>query len=438
MPGSKIKVWIFALLNGACMLILALYWLSLPRTFGDELIFTKWTSIVKKSLLGFDERPAPDEVLYVDVSGSKMLLELDDPLYEEPTGFHRTAITDREQLAAFLNMVALYGSDIPLVLMDISFELPDASDTELQSVIDSFPFPILAARRLGYDGELMPSVIELPTGVANYLSTDYSFMKYPLFLKDTMPSLPLVAWSMTEGKAFSNTRLWPRMDGRRSLHKPIIDFKIRPFHLNWKASQDTTGYTLRAMGTLLFEWDFWAEEDIRKLLQNKTIIIGDYYFDRHQTIFGILPGPLIVHNAYLTLKSDESLIPWSWLLLLYLLFVWISLRSVKEVMERELGGPRKWKTIIGDLLADSIDETLFLIVATVLSYFIFNIHINVLVVLVFLKVTSYIFGRFVFRASIKPAETVLAPSPESTLHFDAPLQEEGPESDTSTEIPPNS
>lgn len=404
----------FALLNAACMLGLTLFWLSLPRTFGDEVLFIKWTSIVKKSLLGFDERPKADEVLYVDVAGSKQVLDIPDPFYEETTGFHRAVITDREQLNLFLSQVAAYGSDIPLVLLDISFERPSPADLALQATIDSFPFPILAAQRLDDSGQLSPSTIRLPLGVANYLSTDFSFMKYPLFLKDTLPTLPLLAWSVTEGKSFSNERLWPRLDGRSSLPKPIIDFKIRPFHINRGGGTDTTGYSLRALGTLIFEWDFWQEEDIRELLRGKTIVVGDFLYDRHETVFGIMPGPMIVHNAYLTLKADESLIPWSWLLLLYALFFWMIIRSTREVLEREQGAKRKFKAIIGDLLADSLDETLFLILATVLSYFVFNIHINILVALIYLKITAYLFGRFVLaRIPDTGLEPVTATSPES-------------------------
>jgi hypothetical protein len=39
------------------------------------------------------------------------------------------------------------------------------------------------------------------------------------------------------------------------------------------------------------------------LFKGKTIIIGDFQDDNHQTVFGTVPGPMIVHNAYLTLKG---------------------------------------------------------------------------------------------------------------------------------------
>lgn len=131
MNKLRSKVIVFSMVNSLVMLLLALYWLSLPRTFGDEAFFIKWTSLVKKSLLGIDDKPNPDEVLYVDVSGSKKLVETLDPLYEEYTGLQNRVITNRAHLADFLNYARSYGADIPLVIIDISFEAISPDDSLL-------------------------------------------------------------------------------------------------------------------------------------------------------------------------------------------------------------------------------------------------------------------------------------------------------------------
>ena len=89
----------FCSVNATAMLLLCFFWLSLPRTFGDEAFLIKWTSLVKKTLLGLDEKPSPEEFLYIDVSRSKRLVNEIDPLFEMYTGFSHTAITDREQIA---------------------------------------------------------------------------------------------------------------------------------------------------------------------------------------------------------------------------------------------------------------------------------------------------------------------------------------------------
>jgi len=392
------KALLFSLLHAAAMLALAFYWLSLPRTFGDEAIFIKWTSLVKKSLLGVDQKPDPNSVLYLDISGSKMLMEKPDPFYEELTGYQQTVITNRAHLAFFLEYLRSYGSDIPIVIIDLSFEEASPDDSLLQARIDSLPFPIVGAQRILEDGQLGAKAIQLPTGIASYLSTDNQFMKYPLFLQDSLPTLPLVALNIANHHTYDRRWLWPRINRHPSLSNPIIDFKIRPFDLNDGTTAKENTFPIRSLGTLLFEFEFWDEADIKAMLRQKTIIIGDYKDDLHQTVFGTVPGPIIIHNAYLSLVKGESLIKGSWVILLLGLFFWMSWRIYYQTKQR---AHSKWwhksKTALGKIVADSIDDTFFLIAATILSYFLFNIHINILILLIFMKINTYLLQRFIFK-----------------------------------------
>lgn len=396
---------VFSTLSGLLMLALTLYWLSLPRTFGDEAIFIKWTSLAKKSLLGMDEKPPPGSVLYIDVSGSKMLVEQADPLYQEFTGYHTEVLTDRALLAEFLDSVGRHGRELPLVVLDLSFEEPSPDDSLLQAAIDRFPFPLVGARRLTDEGGISPSQVRLTTGIANYLSAGSEFMKYPLFLADTLPTLPLVAYGLATGASYQRHWYGPTVDGRWSLSKPIIDFKIRPHDLSDGVSGLEKPYDLRAMGTLLFEWTFWDPADIQSLLTDKMLIIGDYTNDTHSTVFGSLPGPLVVHNAFLTLAAGEHRIRGRWLLLLFALYAWMSWRIFRE----EASGKRRrwWKagdTAVGRIIADSIDDTFFLALGTILSYLLFNIHINILILLIYLKVVAFLLDKYYFKDQPAPAE----------------------------------
>ena len=383
----------FSLTNGLVMLLLALFWLSLPRTFGDEAFLIKWTSLVKKTVLGIDPKPDAESFLYVDVSRSKAVIPAMDPLFEEFTGYNRIAITDRAQLAEFLNYVRRYGEDVPLVLMDINFAAASPQDSLLQAAIDSLPFPQVAATTPELLAETALPAIDVPRGVAMYLSVDENFMKYPLFFNDSLPTLPLVALREAKGINFGNAAWGKDFDGRRSLSNPIIDFKVRPHDLDVD-----NRYSLYDMGSLLFQFTFWEEEDIRQLLSGKTIVLGDFYNDKHQTVFGTVPGPMIVHNAMLTLEQRETLIHLRWLLLLTALFFWMSWR----IWHEEKAGSRSWlwtrsQTALGKIVADSIDDTFFLILGTIASYLFFNIHINILILLIYLKVVAWILRRFVFR-----------------------------------------
>lgn len=365
----------------------------MPRTFGDEAFLIKWTSLVKKTLLGIDDKPAPEDFLYIDVSRSKRLVNEIDPLFEMYTGFSHTAITDRAQIADLLKAIRNYSEEIPVVILDVNFQHESPQDSQLQAAIDSFPYPIVVAGTLQAAIDSVPPIFNAPSGVAMYLSVDNNFMKYPLYHGRKYASLPLVAYELSHGVESGQTGWWTRINGKASLSNPIIDFKIRPFDLRGEGR-----YHIHEMGSLLFQFSFWEENDIRLLFDGKTIVIGDYYNDMHTTVFGEMPGPVIVHNTYLTLVEDETIVQREWIIFLLLLFFWLSWR----IYEEERQGTRSWlwkrsQTALGKVVADSIDDTFFLIVGTITSYLFFNIHINILVLLIYLKIMAYLLRRFYFR-----------------------------------------
>ena len=390
LSGDLRRALLFSLTNALVMLALALFWISLPRTFGDEAFFIKWTSLVKKTVLGIDAKPAATEFLYVDVSRIKSTVAVNDPLFGEPTGFNHLAITDRALLADFLTAIGTYGNEVPLVILDVFFQERTDDDSVLQWAVDQLPFPVVGATDMAQHSG---SAIDLDVGVAMYLSVDQNFMKYPLFFHDSLPTLPLVALRASHGVDFDPRGWGTQLYGRRSLSNPIIDFKVRPHDI-----EVDNRYSIYDLGSLLFQFTFWEEADIRELLRGRTIIIGDFYNDRHETVFGTVPGPMIVHNAYLTLRDRETLIRFRWILMLFVLFFWMSWRVWRE----EHSGDRSWlwsrsKTALGRLVADSIDDTFFLVLGTVLSYLFFNIHINILVLLIYLKIVAWGLRRFLFR-----------------------------------------
>ena len=296
-------------------------------------------------------------------------------------------------LAEFLNAVGRYGEEVPVVIFDVFFQERTDADPLLQAAIDSFPFPLVGATN--EDSFLHPDSahIRMPTGVAMYLSIDQNFMKYPLFFHDSLPTLPLVALYASDSIAYDPEGWGTYLHGRRSLSNPIIDFKVRPHDFDVD-----NRYSIYDMGSLLFQFNFWEEQDIRDLLRGRTIIVGDFDNDEHETVFGTVPGPMIVHNAYLTLRQQETLIRIRWVLLLLTLFFWMSWR----VWHEEKAGSRSWlwarsKTALGKVFADSIDDTFFLVLGTILSYLFFNIHINILILLIYLKIVAWVLRRFVFR-----------------------------------------
>jgi hypothetical protein len=137
------------------------------------------------------------------------------------------------------------------------------------------------------------------------------------------------------------------------------------------------------------------KKDILKMFSGKLIIIGDFNEDVHKTSAGLMPGMLIVYNAYLTLRDGNHIMKFSWILLMIAGFTWISYR----ILTRKGFGifnVLKEKTKSGwvHFLLDSVDELFFLSLLTLVSYFFFNIQINILILLVYLKLFEFAIDMF--------------------------------------------
>ncbi|MEZ4986883.1 MAG: hypothetical protein R2795_17900 [Saprospiraceae bacterium] len=362
------KPILFSFVNAWLMLLLAMYWLGLPRTFGDEAVFIKWTSLVKKSLLGIDPKPTPGTILYLDVSDSKMLVDIQDPLYGEYTGYQHAVITDRFLLAQVLDSIAVHGKNIPIVLMDISFERPSPADSLLQASIDRFPFPIVAARRILNDGSITHSCIRLPTGIANYQGTNDEFLKYRLFYHDTLPTLPLLAYSLAYKVPIQQKWWGTTVNGQWSLSNPIIDFKIRPQDISNGVDHlerpTTYGLRVHCSSNGHFGTPGYPPIIIRKGYHCRRLHLRHPYHRLWQS-----SEPLIVHNTFLTLAAGEARIKWLWMALLFLFFLdFFPHGKGRGFIHEHQTMVESSKSAIGKIIYDSIDEVFFLALCTILSY----------------------------------------------------------------------
>lgn len=390
MSRAKLFMVLFSLLNAGVMLLLTLGWLSLPRTFGDEAFFIKWIGLVKKRVLKIDPKPASETFVYIDVSRSKALVPVIDPLFEEDIDYNRIAITDRAQLAALLDTIRTHTTAVPLVLLDLHFPLPSVDDAALAGAIARFPYPLLAARPAG-DTTALFTGLDRATGT--YSSTDGVFLKYPLLDRNQRPTLPARAYELLTGKSVSATAPWVSIDRQRHYPSPVVDLRVRPVDLTGEAAIPVFG-----LGALLFQFEYWAPEDVRALFENRLIIVGDFHEDRHTTVYGTLPGPVVVHNALLTLQAGDTRLRVSWLVWLYALFVFISHRVYRAA---RTGLPNWFKSrspgTVGRVMANSLDDSFFLILGTVVSILVFNVYINILVLLAYLWLLAFVLRHFVFR-----------------------------------------
>lgn len=381
------KTILISIAHSFFMLILGYVWLGMTYTFGDEAFLIKWTALIKKEILQIDPKPSPGDVLFINTSLSKTEVEIfDDPLSVAP---RKVLITDRKELIEFLHVLEPHKSKIKLLVLDILFDLPSNNDSLLQIEIQSFSDKILAASHINDAGKIVEPVIQIPHALATYQSAAHMFFKYPLFYNE-QKTLPTAIYEKLTSNKITKRKFFVRDGKMFSLKAPITDFKVRMNDFKIGQNLGESNYALHHLSTINEMGRLMDSEDVEKMFANKLIFLGDFDNDVHKTVFGIMPGLLIVFNAYLTLAHNNNVITIWWLLLILAGFTWISYRILTGKGFNLLHLLKnRFKSGWVHFIIDSLDELFFLSILTVLSYLFFNIHINILVLFVYLKLVEF-------------------------------------------------
>ena len=113
------------------MMFLSYLWVNLPYSYESESKIMAFTNILKNIVLGAQDKPSRDSLLFVNISYDKMLI----PRYDDE-GFAsgNVAITDRLALAKFLETI---NSDkqYRFIILDVFFEDSTSFDSALQAQV---------------------------------------------------------------------------------------------------------------------------------------------------------------------------------------------------------------------------------------------------------------------------------------------------------------
>lgn len=397
MKPGRLKIGIFSLFSAALMLTLTFFWLSRPYIFGDESALIHWSALFKKSVLQIDRKPDPEEVLFVDVSGIKTTIDGVNA-FGEPSPYHREVITDRAHLAAFFGLVNRFREDVRFVICDILFEKPTPADSLLQQQVDRLGDRLLAVSHLASENEHLTPILDIPFAPATYRASDGMFLKYPLLLGDSLKTAPVVLCERLQQQQFrKGAGFFHYFDHHPCLPSPIIDFKVRPADFRTGTAPGEAVFTIFDIGTILESQDFMTDDDLAAYFKDRIIVLGDFETDIHETPFGEMPGPLILYNTYLTLAAGEHLLSPVWVLLLFGGYFFLSYRILAEV---DIHTPAwltpVFKSRMGRLVLNTLDELVILTSMTILSYMLFHIHINILIFLIFAKGIEIIWRKWPF------------------------------------------
>ena len=392
MLKSKTKKWLWVVLNTLLMLYTTFLWMNQPRTYGEEFFFVKWLTITKRTIFNIDPKPNFKEFLFLDVSESKSLLPLN------PDSSRVGIITDRKKLTRFFDFVSKNNNDVKLVFCDVLFDKSTPDDADLEKSIIKLNNKFLGVNELDGKNITVP-VINIPTASSSIYVEDGTIIKYPILLKDTIQTVPAAMLAKIDQKTVSAIPPLVKIQGSGwSLGSPILELSVREKDFEAKGSTDSS-YIKIGLGELVsliqtFENNPDASANLfDQYFRNKILLIGDFENDRHSTIYGDMPGTLVILNSYLTLKHGKGLLSWGLVLFLAFGFGLISYTYFIDENIRIRGVALKVLEHNRGILHFFYYYGVFLTVMTIIVYYVFGLHIGIFFQLLYLKILDWFYDQ---------------------------------------------
>lgn len=230
-----------------------------------------------------------------------------------------SAITDRAKLKEFLSLLQK-SNMYKFILLDIVFDDSDisSSDSALFSTIKECPRLVF----VDHDSiSFTRTDIADKAAMASYYATLWSsnFARYK-FLNNNRPSIPLYMYEkINGGKSIKRYGFNPFylyfQEGKLCQNSVFLKFDNKTFP--YETQKENSGYIMdmppyENVGEFLETKSIYGEsgliENLNKLTNNKIVVIGNLFDDKHDTYIGEVPGSVILMRAYSTLVDKSNIV----------------------------------------------------------------------------------------------------------------------------------
>lgn len=239
-----------------------------------------------------------DSIFCVNMAMEKELVDIADD-FGDPMG--NAAVTRRDMLDTVVNLAR--EASAANILMDIRFSegLKSPGDSALFADIMKTDGLVVSRHRESDFGET-PAAIMPKTAMSDYRGLAGSgFSRYE-YLQDDQPSVAAAIWRYVSGHEITRNGILYFDNGRLCYNCPFISFP----------TSAATGVSDN--GDILFPYlrtqllGAYTPDELKEMMKGKTVVIGDFDNDVHDTYVGSVPGPLLGYFAYRTLKRGDHLV----------------------------------------------------------------------------------------------------------------------------------
>ncbi len=378
---KKVVLYSAIVVHSLLMIVFTLYLMKLPWLASDEKFLIWSTSALKFSTR---EVPPSEQFAFINTSYDLQLIDRIDE-YGFPIG--NQAITDRQKLAQLFGVINSGAVKPKYIFCDIHFVDATESDSMLYDELLRFDNIILSAH-LNDGGVLEAPIFKgINYGLSDYVigSVFDGVYKYQLIYQDSLKLTPLKVYEALEQ---ASTRRWGplvNVGGKWTLNNFIMNYRL----LQKDIADLEAGFNPVSLGELLFLED----ADIQEFLADKIVVIGDFFEnDMHETMFEVTSGPLILLNAFLSIKTGDTIISVGFFLIMLVAYLYLSYMVFVEgdYMEKQvskLGSAAVTKYLIG-----FASYLILLTILSIITFFLFNIHINIFFVAVIFYLSDKVVG----------------------------------------------
>jgi hypothetical protein len=361
------------------------WWMAMPDNTGPDMEIQKWVGTVRMLLPG-GYKPAPDEVIFIDVSKSRYLV----PLNEDST--ENDVITNRQYLARLFTLLADNYDRVRYVYCDVHFDRATPDDSALIQSVSGLKEKFLAINMYAGDN-LSRNFAGIRSATASTYLQENMVYKIPYFgiYGDTLA--PFKMYTDLDKGGVRQNFLFTWFTGKGlAFNNQINDYPLR--------SRDFTAgqYIKAGLGELVSVSEL-SPEVFEYYLQDRYILIGDFENDIHETHLNQQPGTLILFNAYLHLHAGRQLLSVWYLLAFYIFLHWIvwlqtGKRSRRLIFKLKIRYFEPFELPVNILSISSL-----LIVFTYISSLVFGVNISIFHLIAVFSFADFV--RFIWGKRIK-------------------------------------
>ncbi|NQZ75888.1 MAG: CHASE2 domain-containing protein [Ekhidna sp.] len=373
-------------LNTLMMLSFTFYLMKLPWLAGDEKFLIWATSTAQ---FGMRELPPSEDYALINTSYDLELIDRYDE-FGFPVG--NQVVTDRQKLSQLLQVINASEKKPKYVLVDIHFVDTTAWDNDLKFELEQIENVILSAH-IGEKGQLEPPIFsKVNYGLSDYLigSAFDGVYKYQLIYEDSLKLTPLKMYEDLAKSEAKQVGPFVKIGGNYTMNNFVMNYRL----LQKDILNQEAGFNPVSLGELLY----LSNEDIEEFLSNKIVVVGDFFEnDMHETIFEITAGPLILLNALITIQEHDTIVNFWFLLIMLIAYGYLSYMVFYDgdYIEKKIAKYTSKK--VSRNFIGFTSYFLMLSALSILTFFLFGIHINVF----FIAVAFYLMDRLIHLLPIK-------------------------------------